>query len=418
VCDVVSNAKHAVPADASRFDGHVNRNARIFERVVLLRQFDRRYHAELNELLDKQVGIPGVTTEGRKYATGDTRGSGSPETSDMNSTDSAFIGYCAWRRTINPKTGQVHTPDEAWAKLGVYGGDDSLEGEVDPEELRKAAEIFGQDYKIKVIKRGDIGVEFLNRQFGPNVWTGEPDSLANPSRLLSKLWVGPAVLPHPLERFAERCSGYYRMDRNSPVIGEIVRIAHKLLGERADGVLMPWAGRIEADSNWPNQDSGWFIDVFNASIPDFDFDRFQEWIWSIEYTKNAQLLLAAPLCTSAKPDPEPSSTCVLGDQIVHVEEKASPSVEQPPPVTITFGSLPAMVIEADKLQPVLEKNGLKQKRVKTAKTKAKSEAQPKEVKRLKTDPRTWTMPKEPRDGPAAWEDYRKRMIVRWEKQEE
>jgi len=100
VCEVVSKAKHAVAADASRFDGHVNRNARIFERVCLLRQFDRRYHSELNELLDKQVGIPGVTTEGRKYATGDTRGSGSPETSDMNSTDSAFIGYCAWRQTI------------------------------------------------------------------------------------------------------------------------------------------------------------------------------------------------------------------------------------------------------------------------------------------------------------------------------
>jgi hypothetical protein len=426
VCEVVSKAKHAVPADASRFDGHVNRNARIFERVVLLRQFDRRYHAELNELLDKQVGIPGVTTEGRKYATGDTRGSGSPETSDMNSTDSAFIGFCAWRRTINPVTGQVHTPDEAWAKLGIYGGDDSLEGEVDPEELRKAAEMFGQDYKIKIISRGEIGVEFLNRQFGPNVWNGEPDSLANPSRLLAKLWVGPAVLPHPLERFAERCSGYYRMDRNSPIIGEIVRIAHRLLGERTEGVLMPWAGRIEIDSNWPNEDSGWFIDVFNVSIPDFDFDRFRDWISLIEVVAEddkqvaASMLLQAPLCTSTdKPHPEPSTTCVLDDQIVHVEEKVTTPVERPDPVTIVFGSLPPMVAEADQFQPTVAKTGLKPKKEQRFKAPLVQKKQTsKVVKKLQSDPRTWTMPANPRDGPEAWETYRKRMTVRWDKQEE
>jgi hypothetical protein len=317
----------------------------------------------------------------------------------------------------------VHTPDEAWNRLGVYGGDDSLEGEVDPEALRSSAEIFGQDYKIKVIPRGEIGVEFLNRQFGPDVWNGDPNSLANPSRLLSKLWVGPAFLPHPLERFAERCSGYYRMDRNSPIIGEIVRIAHQLFGERTEGILMPWAGKIEADSNWPNEDSGWFMDVFNASIPDFDFDRFQEWIWSIEFNKDPELLLRAPLCTSAKPDPEPSSTCVLGDQIVHVEEKVKTPVESSTPVTISFGSLPPMVIEADQLQPVLEKNGLKTKRnVVVRKDMPRKESakspQAKVVKRIETDPRTWTMPKDPRDGPAAWESWRKRMIVRWEKQEE
>lgn len=189
---------------------------------------------------------------------------------------------------------------------------------------------------------------------------------------------------------------------------------------------MPWAGRIQIDSNWPNEDSGWFMDVFSASIPDFDFDRFQEWIWSVEYTKDAQLLLAAPLCTASKPDPEPSSTCVLGDQIVHIEEKVVTPTEQLP-ATITFGSLPAIVAEASLLQPILEKTGLKPKkeqRVKTpseVKGKKNFKTSPSKSgnKRLTTDPRTWKISVGPKfASQAEVDEFRNRMIVRWEKQEE
>jgi hypothetical protein len=407
VADILSTAEHSVCADANRFDGHVNRVARVFERVCLLRHFDRQYHAELNELLDKQVGIPGVTTEGRKYATGDTRASGSPETSDMNSTDTAFIGFCAWRETkIN---GVCCTPDQAWSKLGGYGGDDSVEGAVDPVALKRSSELMGQNYKIKVIPRGAVGVEFLNRQFGPDVWNGDPNSLANPSRLLSKLWVGPATLPRPLERFAERASGYYRMDRNSPVIGEIVRVAHDLLGERTEGELMPWAGRIDIDSNWPNEDSGWMIDVFNASIPDFDFDRFREWIAKVETCRQPDLLLQAPLCTSAKPDPEPSFTCVLAENLVHVDVKKETTAEMPTMV-IQFGDLPPDVVEADRLQPILKTTGLKEKVERTNNRK-----------RIATDPATWMYTpsrKYPGQTEAEWNAWRAQMAIRWGKQPE
>lgn len=407
VCEVLSEASHSVCADAGRFDGHVNRTARVFERMCLLRQFDRRYHSELNELLDKQVGLPGTTTEGRKYATGDTRGSGSPETSDMNSTDTAFIGYCSWRETkIN---GFFCTPDQAWSELGLYGGDDSLEGAVDPAALKRCSTLVGQEYKIKTIPRGALGVEFLNRQFGPDVWTGDSNSLANPSRLLSKLWVGPASLPQPLERFAERASGYYRMDRNSPVIGKIVRVAHDLLGERTEGLLMPWAGRIELDSNWPNEDSGWMIDVFNASIPDFDFERFFDWIQKVETCLLPELLLQAPLCTSAKPHPEPSTTCVIGSEIVHFDKKATS--DEMPATEITFGTLPPGVAEADALQPFCRTNGLKD-------TSKRAPKEADDARRIKTNPATWTYPANSKYTETQWQEWRAKMAIRWGKQSE
>ena len=131
--------------------------------------------------------------------------------------------------------------------------------------------------------------------------------MSNPARLLSKLWVGPARFKpyskEALERFAERVSGYYRMDRNSPVIGAICRVSHALLGERVEGELMPWDGKHSIEANWPNEDSGWMGDVFADFVPDFDWERFETWIEQIETTQDASLLLRAPLCTPPGPQP-------------------------------------------------------------------------------------------------------------------
>jgi hypothetical protein len=339
VCDVLKDAAHSALADGSRFDGHVKRRARILERIIMLRFFHRQFHAELNEVMDAQIALPGVTTEGRRYFSGYGRGSGSLETSDFNSVLSCFIGYVGWRETtIN---GFRCTPLQAWQRKGIYGGDDSLEGAIDPRALKRAAEWMGQDYEIEVVHRGEIGVNFLNRQFGPDVWTGDQNSCANPSRLLAKLWVGPAVLPYPLVRFAERISGYYRMDRNSPVIGAICRVAHELLGEHMDGVLMPWDGKHSLESNWPNEDSGWMGEVFRASVPDFHWERFETWIQQIWDTRDPELLLQAPLCTAANVEtPTVKQECVVGDTLLHPAPKPDADALPPKDKTELDGTRP------------------------------------------------------------------------------
>jgi len=315
VCDILADATHSCLADGSRFDGHVKRRARILERICMLRFFARDYHAAVNEALDAQIAIPGKTKEGRRYWSGYGRGSGSLETSDFNSVLTAFIDYCAWRNTT--VSGTKCSPAMAWAKLGIYGGDDSLAGAVDPAALKRSAELMGQDYEIEVVARGDRGVNFLNRYYSREVWHGNVNSMANPSRLLAKLWVGPANLQNVLQRFAERCSGYYRMDRNSPVIGEIVTVAHELLGDYVEGQLMPWEGKFSAESNWPNEDNGWMHEEFCVFIPDFDFYRFRSWIDEVRLTQIAEDLLRAPLCT-AHPDATPTvkQTCVVGEELM------------------------------------------------------------------------------------------------------
>jgi len=322
VCTVLSEALWSVIADGNRFDGHVRRRARILERMAMLRFFAREYHSRLNEAMDEQIALPGATEHGRKYNSGFGRGSGSLETANFNSLVTAFIGYCAQRNTT--VNGVRKSPDQAWAALGIYGGDDSLEGDVDANALKNSAELMGQDYEIEIVLRGDVGVNFLNRQFGPNVWSGDPNSMANPSRLLSKLWVGPAHLPQPLVRFGERLSGYYRMDRNSPVIGPITEVAHELLGEQVEGTLMPYFGECSAETNWPNEDSGWMQDLFEQFIPDFDFARFRGWIKLLRERRDPELLLRAPLCTSAG-IAEPvivKKVCIVGDALELPKAKA------------------------------------------------------------------------------------------------
>lgn len=359
VTQILKNASHAAACDASRFDGHIKWLARVFERLVMLRFFAREHFSELNERLDEQVGLPGVTSEGRKYASGYTRASGSAETSDLNSVETAFIAYCGWRETT--VKGARLSADQAWASLGVYGGDDSLDGAIDPAALMKSAKLMGQSYKMKVIPRGEAGVEFLNRQFGPDVWNGDANSMSNPPRLLSKLWVGPAQLRNPLERFAERASGYYRMDRGSPVIGDIVLLSHELLGERADGVLAPWDGRFGLSTNWPNEDSGWMVDVFNKFIPDFDWERFRCWIASVRLSSDPAQLLLAPLCTAPTELPVPDVSCVLDDRLAQVDPKEEPEVVVPELSPEDLATpLQEDVAEAVALVPVLAKSGLKQ----------------------------------------------------------
>lgn len=325
VCDVLVLARWSVIADGSRFDGHVTRSARVLERMCMLRFFAVDHHSGLNEAMDEQIALPGTTEHGRKYQSGYSRGSGSLETANFNSILTAFIGYCAQRETT--VGGVRKSPDQAWASLGVYGGDDSLEGDVDADALRRSASIMGQEYDVEVIRRGDIGINFLNRQFGPNVWNGDPSSMANPARLLSKLWVGPAHLTNVLQRFGERMSGYYRMDRNSPVIGPLTILSHELLGEYVDGELAPWDGQFSADVNWPNVDSGWMDDLFDQFIPDFDRERFGKFLAVVRERRDPGLLLRAPLCTSAG-EVVPvavKKVCIVGDTL----EIPTPKADDP-----------------------------------------------------------------------------------------
>jgi hypothetical protein len=211
--------------------------------------------------------------------------------------------------------------------------------------------------------------------------------------LLSKFWVIPAHLKNPLERMAERASGYYRMDVNSPVVGELMECFHSLLGERLDGVLMPWDGKHCRETNWPNRDSGWMIDVFTKMIPDFDYTRFYEWIASIYKYGDTSLLLQAPLCTAAPASPvEVKIPCTVGEEICYPAKVdtpfASPRLDEnrlpTPPLVSPRGGWgeSAEIAAADAAVPILTAKGVRVRSPAPAKRAVNSAEK-------KNDPRLW-----------------------------
>jgi hypothetical protein len=166
------------------------------------------------------------------------------------------------------------------------------------------------------------------------------------------------------------------MDKNSPVIGPIVMVSNLLLGERADGELAPWDGKHPSDSNWPNEDSGWMMDLFTQFIPDFDHDRFTDWLDQVTITRRPELLLQAPLCTAAMTaTPKVKTTCIVGDDILYPPAPESdPSTEAKETVPLLSDEeyeaiyqrelfpqsvVPREVVDAAKAVPLVGTDGLK-----------------------------------------------------------
>lgn len=113
------------------------------------------------------------------------------------------------------------------------------------------------------------------------------------------------------------------MDKNSPVIGKMTRLAHELMGEFKQGMLMPWDGKYDGVANWPNVDNtGWMDYVFEQFLPNFDHARFDTWIEDIRVTGNKELFLWPPLCVPPPVDPtKVKHSCVVGDDL-HIVDQA------------------------------------------------------------------------------------------------
>jgi hypothetical protein len=250
------------------------------------------------------------------------------------------------------------------------------------------------------------------------------------------------------------------MDGNSPVVGPIVTVAHALLGEYVEGLLMPWDGKLSKESNWPNEDNGWMNDVFTKFIPDFDHERFNNWIAEVFASGDATQLLCAPLCTPQGNElAVPKQSCVVGDVLHVVPEKVTPPADQenttdacstvsptasPQPVKpkpwanyktaapapTTASAEPAKVEEvkgdsdvakavrvADSAVPMV---GLKGKRASRPGVDTRVGAEAKSAKpsgktlatkqKVKTDPRQWVEPKKGREESTA--DFTSR-LAKW-----
>jgi hypothetical protein len=275
--------------DARRMDGRTSQPSRDVEQQAMLRAYARVHHVELMDYMSKQDHRQAVTPHGIWYETGTARLSGSSETADFNSLDDAEMHYHSHRMS-------GMTPAEAWAKLGIYGGDDGLTGHAVPANIEKSFSQVGQEAEIEVFHRGETGVNFLSRFYGPDVWTGDNNSICDIPRQLSKLHttVGMARNVMPLDKLMAKSLNYCLTDANTPVIGTICQAVLALTsGDRADLPLMrdaivkskpelvralSWWSFYDLSVQWPNVVGDWAEDLARKWLPTLDRPRLNRWV--------------------------------------------------------------------------------------------------------------------------------------------
>jgi hypothetical protein len=311
VAEVCSSAQMVVNSDFSKFDGHGSNLMRDLERMALLRAFKHCHHQSVMNLHRAQYNLPAVSTFGEWYETGFGRASGSPETAMFNSLLNAFIAYLAFRMTDT--AGGKIPPDEAYAKLGVYGGDDGLTADIDLRMYHRAAIMLGQELTTEPIQRDMFGVKFLARMYSPYVWNGDATSTCDLLRQLTKFHVT-VKLPSnvtPQDKFVEKARSVLLSDRNTPVIGELCRMAEILRFGDTDDRFSPdekttpmrgWSSMYEEVNQYPNASAQWMHAYLISHLPSFDYKQFKSWLGKV--TKWDELLTPPMFQESIPPDPK------------------------------------------------------------------------------------------------------------------
>lgn len=182
-------------------------------------------------------------------------------------------------------TGRMPTPAEAFAALGLYGGDDGLSAG-DPANMEKAAQMLGQELKaVRVV--APRPVKFLARIYGPEVWEGAPDSCCDLPRQLAKFHttVSLPISITPEMKLVEKCRSFLLTDANTPIMGlfcKRVMQTAEALGVASHSVpdIVRWnVGGDDPDQQYPNEDCiGWMLQEAMESLPEFDIDGFYDWM--------------------------------------------------------------------------------------------------------------------------------------------
>lgn len=327
VSELLSQADMAVNTDFSRFDGRVSPVLRELERIVLVRAFDQCYVREITNLHGSQFNQPAVGTFGSKYNTGTARASGSPETAAFNSLANAYVAYLTFRST---RTGGAYMqPQEAWERLGLYGGDDGLTANVDPVTYQRCATLVGMKLDVEEVVRGDMGIKFLARIYGPDVWYGDSNSCCDLPRQLTKFHTTVSLPPNitPTDKLLEKVRAFALTDANTPILGDFIRrvldhsgaisMSDKTLGMRI------WNSDLPIECQYPNVDHGWMTAYAESALADYGFDSvlFMDWL---ETRRTLDEMLSPPLFAEPKAPTTKVAVVVDGDILEPPKPKQQP----------------------------------------------------------------------------------------------
>jgi hypothetical protein len=204
----------ASPTDINRLDGSCGFFHQKIVKGAALRAFALEYHRELAKLIDQEGEAKGFTSFNVFYLALFNTLSGSSATSWRNSTITACLCYIAYRISGRP-------PVDAYAALGMYGGDDGVSFDLDPAILSRVFAKTGLILKADLLQAGSA-VPFLGRYY-IDPWTVS-DSIADVPRQLRKLHLSasPAAVPNHIA-LRRKAEGFLVTDPMTPVLSHWAR---------------------------------------------------------------------------------------------------------------------------------------------------------------------------------------------------
>lgn len=190
VADHVSDDRttHVGLGDYSRMDGTVNHLVREFDVAFLKSNFPEDEHNEIMTWYSMTYGNSVKAGHGVWYEQETSQASGDPYTSCLNTARNAFISFCCLLCSEIPGSTSRLSEKGAYKNLGLFGGDDSLQRNIDAAASVRCAAAWGFVLKFVLAKRGER-VDFLARNYSPAVWDGFTDNVCSPLRMISKFHV-------------------------------------------------------------------------------------------------------------------------------------------------------------------------------------------------------------------------------------
>lgn len=211
--------------DFNRFDGTVHGFLRFFI-ARLYACYYPDHHDRVQEILTTRYDRVVKTSDGFRYNSGYSQLSGDNNTSIMGTNCNAFVSFSAFRDL-------GFDPEEAYALLGVYGGDDGLAATPNPDALITCAKELGLSLDLSVVEPPADGitvptspagyVDFLARVFSPRVWYGSPDNCCDFTRTVSKFWDVDASCRNKFERLWEKSYAMVQNDARTPILGVLAK---------------------------------------------------------------------------------------------------------------------------------------------------------------------------------------------------
>jgi len=184
-------------------------------KAAMLRAYSRGSHSVLTKLLTNENNVHVQTGSYVSYNNGTNTPSGSAITTSRNTFITALTYYCTLRK-------QGMAPQEAWNKLGMFGGDDGGQGHLIPGMAEKVFRLFNLRLKSEVVKRGEP-VTFLGRVF-LDPWNESTVNIADIPRQLRKLHLTTAGIDVPQSIcLLRKAEAIMVTDPNTPILSHWAR---------------------------------------------------------------------------------------------------------------------------------------------------------------------------------------------------